>query len=227
MRIRATSISRGSGTCGKRKGLIALLLSSPPVESRRRRLPPLTKELFDMLENILTGKGDYPDPEGALKKRRYSSPPSARRFCGGLFPGRPWRPHIVFDYIVRKRYFAQLTEKDYRFFAAFSSGDLVTRLMESTISQARLVPLLGDIQGCGVREQGDFLRRCDVRPGLAPRPFLGRLAALHALHLLAHPRQDLRQGQEERGGDFPYQRTARDELFRGEDHQSLRERGEV
>ncbi len=72
----------------EKKGLIALLLFLTLLSSLVAvAFPLLTKELFDMLENILTGKGDYPDPEGALKKRRYSRRPRRAGFVAGFFPG--------------------------------------------------------------------------------------------------------------------------------------------
>ena len=114
----------------EKKGLIALLLFLTLLSSLVAvAFPLLTKELFDMLENILTGKGDYPDPPAALKRAAlFFAALGVAGFVAGFFPGIRGALNIVFDYIVRKKYFAELTEKDYRFFAAFSSGDLVTRL---------------------------------------------------------------------------------------------------
>jgi len=114
----------------EKKGLIALLLFLTLLSSLVAvAFPLLTKELFDMLENILTGKGDYPDPSAALKRAAlFFAALGVAGFVAGFFPGIRGALNIVFDYIVRKKYFAELTEKDYRFFTAFSSGDLVTRL---------------------------------------------------------------------------------------------------
>lgn len=114
----------------EKKGLIILLLFLTLLSSAVAvAFPLLTKELFDMLEGILSGKSVYPDPAAALKKAAlFFAALGVAGFIAGFFPGVRGALNIVFDYIVRKKYFAELTEKDYRFFARFSSGDLVTRL---------------------------------------------------------------------------------------------------
>jgi len=114
----------------EKKGLIALLLFLTLLSSLVAvAFPLLTKELFDMLEGILSGKGDYPDPLAALRKAAlFFTALGVAGFISGFFPGIRGALNVVFDYIIRKKYFAELTEKDYRFFAEFSSGDLVTRL---------------------------------------------------------------------------------------------------
>ncbi|HWR12339.1 MAG TPA: ABC transporter ATP-binding protein [Rectinemataceae bacterium] len=114
----------------EKKGLIALLLFLTLLSSLVAvAFPLLTKELFDMLEGILSGKGDYPDPLAALRKAAlFFIGLGVAGFVSGFFPGIRGALNVVFDYIIRKKYFAELTEKDYRFFAEFSSGDLVTRL---------------------------------------------------------------------------------------------------
>jgi len=114
----------------EKKGLIALLLFLTLLSSLVAvAFPLLTKELFDMLEGILSGKGEYPDPLAALKKAAlFFVGLGVAGFISGFFPGIRGALNVVFDYIIRKKYFVELTEKDYRFFAEFSSGDLVTRL---------------------------------------------------------------------------------------------------
>ena len=114
----------------EKKGLIALLLFLTLLSSLVAvAFPLLTKELFDMLEGILSGKGEYPDPLAALRKAAlFFIGLGVAGFISGFFPGIRGALNVVFDYIIRKKYFAELTEKDYRFFAEFSSGDLVTRL---------------------------------------------------------------------------------------------------
>ncbi len=114
----------------EKKGLIALLLFLTLLSSLVAvAFPLLTKQLFDMLEDILSGKGGYPDPMAALRRAAlFFAGLGVAGFISGFFPGIRGALNVVFDYIVRKKYFAVLTEKDYRFFAKFTSGDLVTRL---------------------------------------------------------------------------------------------------
>ncbi|MCX7026143.1 MAG: ABC transporter ATP-binding protein [Spirochaetes bacterium] len=114
----------------EKKGLIALLLFLTLLSSAVAvAFPLLTKELFDMLEAILAGKGGLRNPNGELKRAAlFFAALGFAGFIAGFFPGIRGALNVAFDYIVRKKYFAELTEKDHRFFAAFSSGDIVTRL---------------------------------------------------------------------------------------------------
>ena len=114
----------------EKKGLIVLLLFLTLLSSLVAvAFPLLTKELFDMLEGILSGKGDYPEPMAALRKAAlFFAALGVAGFISGFFPGVRGALNVVFDYIIRKKYFAKLTEKDYRFFSRFASGDIVTRL---------------------------------------------------------------------------------------------------
>jgi len=82
-----------------------------------------------MLEGILSGKAPSADPAAALNRAAlFFAALGAAGFVAGFFPGIRGALNVVFDYIVRNKYFKEITEKDYRFFAKFSSGDLVTRL---------------------------------------------------------------------------------------------------
>lgn len=114
----------------EKKGLIVLLLFLTLLSSLVAvAFPLLTKELFDMLESILSGRSNHMDPVAALNRAAlFFAALGVAGFVAGFFPGIRGALNIVFDYIVRKKYFASLTEKDYRFFSEFSSGDLVTRL---------------------------------------------------------------------------------------------------
>ena len=114
----------------EKKGLIVLLLFLTLLSSLVAvAFPLLTKELFDMLESILSGQGDYPEPMAALRKAAlFFAALGVAGFVSGFFPGVRGALNVVFDYVIRKKYFAKLTEKDYRFFSRFASGDVVTRL---------------------------------------------------------------------------------------------------
>ncbi|MDD3802923.1 MAG: ABC transporter ATP-binding protein [bacterium] len=52
------------------------------------------------------------------------------RIFAGLYPGFRAYMNLVFEYILRKKYFGEILRKDYKFFLKFRTGDLVTRLTE-------------------------------------------------------------------------------------------------
>lgn len=114
----------------EKKGLIALLLFLTLLSSSVAvAFPLVTKNLFDLLQNILAKRSEYPDPQKELNKIvLYFAALGVAGFVAGLFPGIRGALNVVFDYIVRNKYFKTVTEKDYRFFAKYSSGDIVTRL---------------------------------------------------------------------------------------------------
>jgi ATP-binding cassette subfamily B protein len=114
----------------EKKGLIALLLFLTLLSSAVAvAFPLLTKRLFDSLQEILSGTVRVDDPAIAIRRTAWSfAALGLAGFIAGFFPGIRGALNVIFDYVVRKRYFSVLTEKDHRFFARFSSGDLVTRL---------------------------------------------------------------------------------------------------
>ncbi len=59
-------------------------------------------------------------------------------FISDLFPGIRAATNTIFDYLLRRRYFEAVLAKDYRFFAAFRSGDILTRLTEDVSDNGRL-----------------------------------------------------------------------------------------
>jgi len=117
------------GVWRQKKGLILLLLLLSLLSSLVAvSLPLLTKSLLDLLESAVT-TAEKEGLETALAKAAlYFSVLGIAAFIAGFFPGVRGAINNVFDYIIRKRYFSSVTEKDYRFFSAFSSPDIVTRL---------------------------------------------------------------------------------------------------
>lgn len=117
------------GVWRQKKGLILLLLLLSLLSSLVAvSLPLLTKSLLDLLESAVT-TAEKEGLETALAKAAlYFSVLGIAAFIAGFFPGVRGAINNVFDYIIRKRYFSSVTEKDYRFFFAFSSPDIVTRL---------------------------------------------------------------------------------------------------
>jgi len=114
----------------ERQGLIWLLLFLTLLSSAVAvAFPLLTKQLFDLLQNAI----DTHMSEGvAMAKVRtialYFVAIGVAGFVAGIFPGIRGALNVVFDYIVRKRYFGEVINKDLRFFGKFRSGDVITRL---------------------------------------------------------------------------------------------------
>lgn len=91
--------------------------------------PLLTKALFDMLQGMMSAGGGSADRAGALTRAAlFFAGLGVAGFIAGFFPGLRGAVNVIFDYLLRMKYFAKLTEKDHRFFSAFTSGDIVTRL---------------------------------------------------------------------------------------------------
>ena len=116
----------------ERKGLILLLffltlLSSLVAVS----YPYLTKLLIDMLQKLIESQPD-------LAQIRAETWRLAGLFIlvgitgliASLFPGIRGAVNVVFEHLIRMKYFKKVLEKDYQFFARFRSGDIVTRLTD-------------------------------------------------------------------------------------------------
>ena len=116
----------------ERKGLILLLffltlLSSLVAVS----FPYLTKLLIDMLQKLIESQPD-------LAQIRAETWRLAGLFIlvgitgliASLFPGIRGAVNVVFEHLIRMKYFKKVLEKDYQFFARFRSGDIVTRLTD-------------------------------------------------------------------------------------------------
>ena len=118
----------------ERGSLIALLFFLTLLSSAVAvTYPYLTKILFDTLQRLLAS----PDPAGAAEGlaaiRRLALMVlgvGIAGFAANFFPGVRSVVNAISDYLVRKRYFGVVMRKDHRFFAAFRSGDVVTRLTD-------------------------------------------------------------------------------------------------
>ena len=116
----------------ERKALILLLffltlLSSLVAVS----YPYLTKLLIDMLQRLIESQ------PGLAKVRRETWRLAGLFIAIGmtglvasLFPGIRGATNVVFEHLIRMKYFTIVLQKDYRFFARFRSGDIVTRLTD-------------------------------------------------------------------------------------------------
>jgi len=117
------------GVWRQKKGLILLLLFLSLLSSLVAvSLPLLTKSLLDLLENAVTSTRKEGLETGLTRAALYFSALGLAAFVAGFFPGVRGAINNIFDYLIRKRYFSSVAEKDYRFFSAFSSPDIVTRL---------------------------------------------------------------------------------------------------
>jgi ATP-binding cassette subfamily B protein len=116
----------------ERKALILLLffltlLSSLVAVS----YPYLTKLLIDMLQRLIESQ------PGLAQVRRETWRLAGLFIAIGmtglvasLFPGIRGATNVVFEHLIRMKYFTIVLQKDYRFFARFRSGDIVTRLTD-------------------------------------------------------------------------------------------------
>ena len=133
------------GIWRERKGLIALLFFLTLLSSAVAvAYPYMTKLLFDTLQRLLESPahgGAEAVAAGMVEIRRLALLVVGIGLAGlvaSLFPGVRSAVNAVCDYLVRKRYFGIVLEKDYRFFSAFRSGDVVTRLTDDIHDHPKL-----------------------------------------------------------------------------------------
>ncbi len=114
----------------EKKGLLFIMLILTLLSSAVAvAFPLLTKELFDTLQAMMAGGKGVQDPGPAIARAAfYFALLGLAGFVAGFFPGLRGAVNVIFEYLIRKKFFALVTEKDYRFFSTFSSGDIVTRL---------------------------------------------------------------------------------------------------
>ncbi|MGB9685294.1 MAG: ABC transporter ATP-binding protein [Rectinema subterraneum] len=114
----------------EKQGLIWLLLFLTLLSSAVAvAFPLLTKQLFDLLERAIDTHMNKDAAMAQVKRiALYFVAIGLAGFVAGTFPGIRGALNMVFDYIVRKRYFGEVMQKDIRFFSHFRSGDIITRL---------------------------------------------------------------------------------------------------
>ncbi|MDP3177758.1 MAG: ABC transporter ATP-binding protein, partial [Spirochaetaceae bacterium] len=99
--------------------------------------PYLTKVLLDTIQDLLVTKAQ----DATTRIRGVALLILATGGAGwvaSLFPGVRGAVNVVYDYIIRKKYFGSVMSKDYRFYASFRSGDVVTRLTDDIHDFPRL-----------------------------------------------------------------------------------------
>lgn len=91
--------------------------------------PYLFKLLIDKISFLQANRADYPDPMQEIYRFVWMLLGiGGVRLITSLYPAvRGWI-NIKFEHSLRMRYFTDVTEKDYKFFNKFRTGDLVTRL---------------------------------------------------------------------------------------------------
>ncbi|HOX19167.1 MAG TPA: ABC transporter transmembrane domain-containing protein, partial [Spirochaetales bacterium] len=117
----------------ERPALIALLFLLTLLSSAVAvTYPFLSKLLLDALQASLeagaSARGDAMDEIDRIVLLFLAV--GAAGLVSGLFPGIRGLTNNVFEHLIRTKYFARVMAKDYRFFAAFRSGDVVTRLTD-------------------------------------------------------------------------------------------------
>ena len=116
----------------ERKSLIILLFFLTLLSSAVAvAYPYLSKLLIDMLQRFVEGHVSF----GAARPEivRFILIILAvglAGFVANLFPGIRGAANIVFEYLTRSKYFKTVMGKDHRFFAAFRTGDVATRLTD-------------------------------------------------------------------------------------------------
>jgi len=114
----------------ERQALVWLLLFLTLLSSAVAvAFPLLTKQLFDLLEHAIDTKMSEDAAMAQIRRiALYFGAIGLAGLISGIFPGVRGALNMVFDYIVRKRYFGEVVKKDIRFFSSFRSGDVITRL---------------------------------------------------------------------------------------------------
>jgi len=103
----------------ERQALVWLLLFLTLVSSAVAvAFPLLTKQLFDLLEHAIDTKMSEDVAMAQVKRiALYFAAIGVAGLIAGVFPGVRGALNMVFDYIVRKRYFGEVVRKDIRFSA--------------------------------------------------------------------------------------------------------------
>lgn len=93
--------------------------------------PLVFKYLLDTLKNIIVHPDNFPTPMKEVNRILWIIfAIGIASLISYLYPGMRGYMNLLFEYILRKEYFSFITEKDYKFFSKFRTGDLVTRLTD-------------------------------------------------------------------------------------------------
>ncbi|HTX72900.1 MAG TPA: ABC transporter ATP-binding protein, partial [Rectinemataceae bacterium] len=101
--------------------------------------PYIVKLLLDTLQSLLeTGQRGLEATTRIHRIAMLVLAVGGAGFVASLFPGVRGAVNVVFDYLIRKKYFGIVMSKGYRFFANFRSGDVVTRLTDDIFDFPKL-----------------------------------------------------------------------------------------
>ncbi len=116
----------------EKKGLIGLLFFLTLLSSAVAvTYPYLSKLLIDLLERLLQGGTETTGAKAEINRlAMLVLAVGVAGFFANLFPGIRGAANIVFEYLIRTKYFKRIMEKDHHFFAAFRTGDIATRLTD-------------------------------------------------------------------------------------------------
>jgi len=105
----------------ERQALVWLLLFLTLLSSAVAvAFPLLTKQLFDLLETAIdTHMGQDIAMAQIRRIALYFAAIGVAGLIAGIFPGVRGALNMVFDYIVRRRYFGEVINKDLRFSISF------------------------------------------------------------------------------------------------------------
>lgn len=114
------------------KGFIVLLFVITLLSAGVTVVYPLIfRELIDTVSDILLYPDKYPSPQQEIYKIVYILiGVGLIKLIAGLYPAFRAMMNMVFEYVLRKRYFSTILEKDFAFFNQYRTGDLVTRLTD-------------------------------------------------------------------------------------------------
>lgn len=100
--------------------------------------PMMYRKLIDTLKDILSDP-NYPQPMMAINNIIYTFLAlGVAQIVNGFYPAfRGWI-NIRFEHYLRMKYFTAITDKDYRFFQKYRTGDIVTRLTDDLSNYPRI-----------------------------------------------------------------------------------------
>jgi ATP-binding cassette subfamily B protein len=121
------------------RGLILLLFCLTLLSSAVAvTYPYLSKLLLDMLQRLMESKATAAVANPQIKRLvLLILAVGVASFIANLFPGIRGAANLVFEYVTRISYFKKVMEKDHRFFSAFRTGDVTTRLTDDINSDGQ------------------------------------------------------------------------------------------
>ena len=93
--------------------------------------PLVFKNLIDTVSAIMLNPDKYASPQKEIYRIIYVLLGiGIVKLISGLYPAFRAVMNLTFEFVLRKKYFSSILEKDFAFFNQFRTGDLVTRLTD-------------------------------------------------------------------------------------------------